>query len=484
MAASLGSAFSRKSLFEAFIFILTGIVSTLVAQLLVYSGIPSWTNLLPFANYSGMCFAQIATAFYLGNDEAGYTTNSIIKGGYDKTPETSPSSSLSIEKRDDDDNSSSNMKSGSIQRRSNNASSIASIVSSPQVITNNLSSSSSLSIGPLPSAVSSSSSSTSSLNTSTAGGSFTISLKFFVPIAVTLDVLGFYLHVIGLELAGSALYQVVYSSVVVWAALGSRFLRGPEHASLNSTQILGIAVVLMGLGYSALSEGSSSGHSHTHTHTATTTTETSSISGSGIDEMSAQATAVALATKKLLGVCASLGAAVVYGTVYALAECLMADAHPPKPAVVATYVGLGVTGTLGSFILFAVVPHWDEVASSVALANILSWGGIILCFIAMMISALCHAIVYYSLLPAVGAATVGLLNAGRAVGVFVFSGIVFCSWQTVQCFTWARGIATVVVIGGIIVFTYGKALKNHHPEQETTSVAISNTASTDNIIKI
>lgn len=475
-AASLSTAFTRKSLFEAFVFILTGIISTLVAQLLVYSGVPSWTNLLPFANYSGMCFAQIATAFYLGNDEAGYTSSS-QKGSHEKTPETSPSSSLESRQavggydskaEEEDSNSNSTAKSGSIQRRSNNsASSVAATVSTVQVIAN--ASSSSL----VPSVASA-----ASLN-SPVTGAFTISLKYFVPIAVTLDVLGFYLHVIGLELAGSALYQVIYSSVVVWAALGARILRGPEHASLNSTQIMGIAVVLMGLGYSALSEGSSSDHSHTHSHTA------GSVSAGGIDAMSAQATAVALATKKLLGVCASLGAAVVYGTVYALAECLMSDAHPPKPAVVATYVGLGVTGTLGSFILFAVVPHWDEVASSVALANILSWGGIILCFLAMMISALCHAIVYYSLLPAVGAATVGLLNAGRAVGVFVFSGIVFCSWQTVQCFTWARGVATVVVIGGIVVFTYGKALKNHHPEQEVSIIASSSSSvALEGVVKV
>jgi len=475
-AASLSTAFTRKSLFEALIFILTGIISTLVAQLLVYSGVPSWTNLLPFANYSGMCFAQIATAFYLGNDEAGYTSSS-QKGSHEKTPETSPSSSLESRQavggydskaEEEDSNSNSTTKSGSIQRRSNNnASSVAATVSTVQVIANNPSSSLVPSVAIA---------SAASLN-SPVTGAFTISLKYFVPIAVTLDVLGFYLHVIGLELAGSALYQVIYSSVVVWAALGARILRGPEHASLNSTQIMGIAVVLMGLGYSALSEGSSSDHSHTHSHTA------GSVSAGGIDAMSTQATAVALATKKLLGVCASLGAAVVYGTVYALAECLMSDAHPPKPAVVATYVGLGVTGTLGSFILVAVVPHWDEVASSVALANVLSWGGIILCFLAMMISALCHAIVYYSLLPAVGAATVGLLNAGRAVGVFVFSGIVFCSWQTVQCFTWARGVATVVVIGGIVVFTYGKALKNHHPEQEVSIIASSSAAS-EGVIKV
>jgi hypothetical protein len=473
MAASLSGAFTRKSLFEALVFILTGIVSTLVAQLLVYSGVPSWTNLLPFANYSGMCFAQIATAFYLGNEEAGYTPVT-QKGSHDKTPETSPASSLEtrqagfdgIAEEEDSSNTNNTTKSGSIQRRSNNNASVLSTVSTVQVIAN------ASSLTPSAAVVTA-----ASLN-SPVTGAFTISLKYFVPIAVTLDVLGFYLHVIGLELAGSALYQVIYSSVVVWAALGARILRGPEHASLNSTQIMGITVVLLGLGYSALSEGSSGDHSHTHSHTS------GSVSAGGIDEMSAQATAVALATKKLLGVCASLGAAVVYGTVYALAECLMSDAHPPKPAVVATYVGLGVTGTLGSFILFAVLPHWDEVASSVALANVLSWGGIICCFLIMMFSALCHAIVYYSLLPAVGAATVGLLNAGRAVGVFVFSGIVFCSWQTVQCFTWARGVATVVVIGGIIVFTYGKALKNHHPEQEVSTVAISSATSIESVIKV
>lgn len=92
--------------------------------------------------------------------------------------------------------------------------------------------------------------------------SFSISTQTYVIAACFLDILGYWLHVQGLKYAGSALFQVLYSSVVVWAALGSRIVRGPVHGKLNTLQMLGIGVVLLGLAYSALAEGHGGGAGH------------------------------------------------------------------------------------------------------------------------------------------------------------------------------------------------------------------------------
>jgi len=240
---------------------------------------------------------------------------------------------------------------------------------------------------------------------------------------------------------------------------------------------------MCGLAFSALAEGNGGGHGHdggaaAHAaHVAAVAAATSSSSSHAsaavaiVDESAAAAAAVAAETT-MLGIAASLGAAIVYGTVYSLAELVMSDARAPHPATLATYVGLGVSGVLGVFLAFAVLPRWGEVAEAVAAANLMSWAAIVFCFGILMLSALLHAIAYYSLLPTVGSAAVGLLNSARAVGVFVFSALLFCSWQHQQCLTAARVIATIVVLGGIAVFNHGKELKHadaHHASSPNPS---------------
>jgi hypothetical protein len=71
-----------------------------------------------------------------------------------------------------------------------------------------------------------------------------LTLNVYVASVILLDCLGYVLHMYAIKLAGSSIYQVLYASVVVWAALGSRFVRGTR---LNGAQWGGIALVLGGL---------------------------------------------------------------------------------------------------------------------------------------------------------------------------------------------------------------------------------------------
>ena len=65
------------------------------------------------------------------------------------------------------------------------------------------------------------------------------------------------------------------------------------------------------------------------------------------------------------------------------------------------------------------------------------------------------------------AVTTAIMQAARAVGVFVASALLLCSnsralqivpalAQESQCFTFVRGIATVLVCAGILVYAQGK----------------------------
>jgi len=402
-------------LLPAVVFTGTGILSTLVAQILISSGGgESWTMLLPLSNYAGMALAAFVPDSMLGL----------------------------VEKRDDDP-----------QGRA------APALAPPP--------------GGLPLGLLSSLWRLLEVPRGALGavrpappGTLTVPLPVYVLAAVGIDILGFWLHVQGIRYAGSALFQVIYCSVVVWAAVGywaartpvgSRVLLSlglvefltPPSASgelalgqeFNLLQGAGIAMVMCGLGVTALGE---------------------SGSGSGLLPRTAASTALVL-----YGLLCSVACAVCYGVVYTLAELLMAQPAPPRAQAVSARVGGGICLVLGSYILVAVLPRWGEVLAPVQKLGILSLGQVALGYFVMLLSAVAHSITYFQLMGHSGAVTTAIMQAARAVGVFVASALLLCSnsralqivpalAQESQCFTFVRGIATVLVCAGILVYAQGK----------------------------
>jgi hypothetical protein len=288
------------------------------------------------------------------------------------------------------------------------------------------------------------------------GGGPTISLRTYVMAACVLDIVGFSLHVMGMKYAGSALFQILYSSVVVWAALGARIVRGPKAAGLNVPQALGIAVALAGLAYSTLAERSHGGvAAAVHQH-APSPPEGGEAAVAASHHHSPSAPSPLLVP---LGIAASLASAMTYGAVYVLAEVLMAGPSAPESGQVATRVGLGISTILSVWVAVYTLPNFSAVLARVAEEDLLSWPAILLCYITMAGSAVLHSISYYELMGTLGGVGAGLLQAARAVGVFVVAGFLFCDRQESQCYTRARAIATVLVVGGVLVYSYGKQEK-------------------------
>lgn len=77
------------------------------------------------------------------------------------------------------------------------------------------------------------------------------SLQLWVGLSVVLDFAGCVFSNMGLAMAGSGLYQVVYSSVICWSALLSRFVL---QKVVTRDEWTGIALVTFGLAFSALGE--------------------------------------------------------------------------------------------------------------------------------------------------------------------------------------------------------------------------------------
>jgi hypothetical protein len=323
---------------------------------------------------------------------------------------------------------------------------------------------------------------------SAAPGAITVPVGVYVIFAVIFDIIGFWLHVQGIKYAGSALFQVIYASVTIFAALGSwaahttagsaflvrvgvaRYLREPssEHAptgkhNLNALQGLGISVVLGGLALAALAEGPARSHDHR-------------ASGDGAvgGASAAVLDAAAQSAGVVYGLACSVLCAMCYGGVYTLAELLMSQPAPPRAQAVAGRVGVGICLVLGSYAAVAVAPRGAEILAHIREAGLLSARGVALGYAVMVLSAVAHSITYFLLLGSAGAVATGIMQAARAVGVFFVSAVLFCNTGPManmaisymapmlhesQCFTVARGVSAVLVCGGILVFSVGKAKK-------------------------
>ena len=327
---------------------------------------------------------------------------------------------------------------------------------------------------------------------------FSITTQQYIISVIILDILGYYFHILGLRYAGSALFQVIYSSVVIWAAILSRLLRGKQHNNqLNRYQVIGICIVLFGLIYSTVAEHIQPENlspwltylfpsvKSSSSDFVTTTIDTKNapnhhqgaatidIEGAGNDKEDTSASlssissaaTIANATKRweiLLGMIFSLLSSLTYATVYAIAECLMAQPNPPSPKYVAKYIGFGISVVLFIYILFFTLPRYQDILQHVQEIQFISWPTIFFCYFLMMMSAAVHSITYYQLMYSLGAIAAGIMQSARAVGVFIIAGFIFCSYQESQCFTISRGIATLFVIGGILFYSYGKQLHHGH----------------------
>lgn len=76
---------------------------------------------------------------------------------------------------------------------------------------------------------------------------------------------------------------------------------------------------------------------------------------------------------------------------------------------------------------------------------------------AYTLSQLAHGLTYFMLLGASGAVTTGIMQSLRAVCVFVISSLLYCSQQESQCFDTKRGVATLIVVSGVMFYSWAKA---------------------------
>ena len=238
---------------------------------------------------------------------------------------------------------------------------------------------------------------------------------------VLLDISGFLLAAGAISAAGSGLYQVLYSSVVIFAALASWAVR---RRSLSPRQVAGVALVIVGTALTAR--------------------------GGGAGALGAPPT-----PRVLGGMALSVAAAAVYGCVYGLAELSSSLPGYPGPHALAARIGRGVVALLAGYIALAVLPRAHLIAARIAQAGLMRPRGVLAAYCALAASSAVHSLAYFHLVAARGATATGVMASLRAVGVFALSAPLFCATQPAACWSWPRAAASAVVVGGVLVFSSG-----------------------------
>lgn len=218
-------------------------------------------------------------------------------------------------------------------------------------------------------------------------------------------------------LIGSGIYQVIYSSVVVFTAILSRiFLK----KKLTPKQWMSLIVITSGLSLSAI--GKSGG--------------ASGIMGT-------------------IGIAMTVFGTICYAIVYVLNERLLKDPNGPTPTQHSVWVGTCSATIIFFYILFFVWPTLD-MKKSMANAPLYPNSpifAVVLAYVSLVFSHFLHSYLYFVLLGKSGAVTTGVIQSIRAISVFFLSSALYCSDDASQCLTSPKVASCLVVVMGILLYS-------------------------------
>ncbi|GES85891.1 putative transporter/permease protein [Rhizophagus clarus] len=263
--------------------------------------------------------------------------------------------------------------------------------------------------------------------------------------AACLDVIANFALTIGFFYVGSGMYQVIYSSVVIWCAVLSFFFLGRKVSVVQSISIVGVSI---GLALSALGISENS--------KLNTPPPPSSSTGTAMPHSYHM-------SSTMFGMIITSFATFGYACVYVVSDQILTsrapDTLPPSPKKVCFLVG--TYGTILSliYIIFYTIPNWNILITQEMEKKIphSSYFVIILMYILLCLSSFIHNFAYYWLMKEIGNVSTGILNSLRAIIVFGLSHMMFCRIDHGQCFNFWKGWSAVVVVGFVTVFSVSKA---------------------------
>lgn len=237
----------------------------------------------------------------------------------------------------------------------------------------------------------------------------------------TVDVLSAVLCILGMQVVGSGVYQVLYSSVVCFTAFFSTCFLRKSHSVF---QWIGVLAIAGGLAITS--------HDSVPDHPEHGTTF-------------------------VAGIFVTLVGCVGYACSYVLNEAMLGRGGGIVPQRQCVLVGAYGTVLHLAYILIFIAPEWETRVVSKVLAGGTPVHNTVALYVALVMSAFLHNMAYFHLLAHTGAVSTGVLTALRAVGVFYASGYLFCEVHTAQCLTAYKVTAALTVAAGTLIYSFGSA---------------------------
>ena len=264
--------------------------------------------------------------------------------------------------------------------------------------------------------------------------------KMFVP-TVVCDILGQTCAQLAIELCGSGLFMVIYSSITVFAALFRWYFYAKQ---LTWKQWTGVIIITVGLCITAL--GGKDG--------------VDDSSEGSVD--SAAASDHAKVANIITGMFFALLSAIFYAWVYVWTEQLMKgnfsaakDDLAPSPMGLATFSGFVGTLATTTYIAIFVGPHWDTLIIEPARMEQSSYTSVRLVYVVLLLACGLHntSIVYVGKSGG-GAVATGVNKAIQTISVFIVSALAFGRAHHEQQFSFEKGLGVAFVIGGVLFYSY------------------------------
>lgn len=176
------------------------------------------------------------------------------------------------------------------------------------------------------------------------------------------------------------IYQVIYSSVVIFTALWSRIFL---HRVLTTQHWQAIIIVTLGLSISTLGGRTNSAE----------------------EENSAGLF--------MLGAFFTLCATMMYSFHYVLSEKILTQKNPPTPQQLQTSAGVYVATLISIYLLCWTIPNFQELV----VASVVEHNGhpqlIVFSYILLILSGFGHSVTFFKLMGSVGAVSTGILQSLR-----------------------------------------------------------------------
>lgn len=236
--------------------------------------------------------------------------------------------------------------------------------------------------------------------------------------------------------SGSGVYQLVYSSIIIITASFRHFLI--PNRNLSFQQWIACFIVTLGLLFSAF--GQTQSHIHQRTNIF-------------IQLMDAFAV-----------IFWPLMATFLYALEYVLVEILLSSKNAPTSNEVCYKMGFYGSAFCTLFAIFYVIPNWKTIMIDEISEHDGNWMVVVLGYISLLLCNFGHNWTYFYILHASGAVSTGINQALRAIFVFVISGFCFCELQKSQCFNSFKFLSLIIVIVGVMRYTFVTTMKKIKPQ--------------------